>query len=265
MSDSHFGDEGTWKAVQEATRTDVRAALAPRTRTCPSCGHVETGPGRLCSNCGADFVVRRSRRPSRRVSGAVLAVIAAVGIVSALVIPGFRASAGQEHRAAAARQARLEAAERARLTADVRPFFRQGPARRAGESALGHRARIVIAGEAAVTADARRRVRAGTVDGPIKATDCYPYPKTAPRRALESDPSVPAGRYQCLAYNTRFALPELEGRKRTGILGVPYWLVVDYGTSKMAFCKITPRAGEGGRSLATVPVPLPCRDPLRKS
>src|SRR3954447_18199623 len=121
MSESHFGDEATWKAVREATRSDVQAVLALRTRTCPSCGHVETRPGRLCSNCGSDFVLRRSRRPSRRVTAAVLAVIAAVGIVSALVIPGFRDSARREHEAAAARQARLEAAERARLRADLRP------------------------------------------------------------------------------------------------------------------------------------------------
>jgi type II secretory pathway pseudopilin PulG len=263
MSESHFGDEGTWQAVREATRSDVQAALAPRRRTCPTCGHVETGPGRLCTNCGGDFVLRRSRRPSRRVTAAVLGVIAAIGLVSALVIPGFRDSAREQERAAAARQARLEAAERARLAADVRPFFAQGPVRRDGEPELAHRARLVTFAEATVTADARRREKAGTVDGPIRATDCYPYPKTAPRRSLEADPSVPAGRYQCMAYNTRFNLPDLQGRKRTGILGVPYWFVVDYGTSKMAFCKITPKAGEGGRSLATVPVPTPCRDPLR--
>jgi hypothetical protein len=66
-----------------------------------------------------------------------------------------------------------------------------------------------------------------------------------------------------MAYERRFELSELEGRKRTGIIGAPYWLVVHYRTAKLTFCKITPRAGEGGRSLASVVVPVPCRDPLR--
>ena len=34
-----------------------------------------------------------------------------------------------------------------------------------------------------------------------------------------------------------------------------------YDTSRLVWCKVTPRAGEGGSVLVTVAVPAPCRDP----
>ena len=139
-----------------------------------------------------------------------------------------------------------------------------GPPPKTGEDALAHRARLVSAGEAAITADARARIRAGRLDGPVRGTDCAPYPDTERRAAQEGDASVARNRYECLAYKTRFKLPELEGKVRTGLYGTPYWLVLDYGSSKMTFCKITPHGGEAARTLVSVTAPAACQDPLRR-
>jgi type II secretory pathway pseudopilin PulG len=265
MSESHIRDEDAWSSARDATRDDVRAALRPRApRTCPECGRVEEGPARTCAGCGGDFVVRR-RGPDRRVVLVAVALAVVLAGTAAALVPGLRDDADRDRRAAAAAQERLEAAERARLRAEGRPRTVAGPARRPGEDRLAHRARLVSAGTEAVTADARRRVREGTVDGPVLGTRCSPYPKTGTRAALERDPAVPRGRYQCLAYKRRVSVPALEGRERVAYFGVLYWLVADYGTSRMTFCKITPKAGEGGKSLATVPVAPPCRDPLPAS
>ena len=94
-----------------------------------------------------------------------------------------------------------------------------------------------------------------------RGAECSPFPTTDARRAAEQRPGTPAGRYDCVAYTSKFEAPELTGQKRTGLFGYPYWLVIDYERSKFVWCKITPRAGEGGSALATVPVPVPCRDP----
>jgi hypothetical protein len=37
--------------------------------------------------------------------------------------------------------------------------------------------------------------------------------------------------------------------------------VIDYAGPELVFCKVTPRVGEGGQTLVSVPVPAPCRDP----
>jgi hypothetical protein len=160
-----------------------------------------------------------------------------------------------------AAQARLEAAEIRRLRLDVRPVQGVGPPRRSGEDALTYRRELVTAAERQVTGDARARVRAGTLKGPIRGTQCDPYPATSARRTAETDPAVSAGRYECMAYENRFEAPEVEGRRRIGLFGTPFWVVIDYRTGRLVWCKVTPRAGEGGRSLASAPVPEPCRDP----
>ena len=99
----------------------------------------------------------------------------------------------------------------------------------------------------------------------MAGTACEPYPGITERREAEADPAATVGRYECIAYQRQVELPELEGTRRRGVLGFPFWAVIDYKRGTIAWCKVTPRAGEGGRSLASVPVPPPCRDPHRKS
>jgi type II secretory pathway pseudopilin PulG len=254
MSQQH---DDPWAAARASQRDDVAAALAPRERRCPSCGTVQRGGGRLCSHCGADLTARAPRRIPWRallIAGAAVLVLAAIAVP---VISSLRDDAAAERERAAQRQAQLREAERARQVRDARPVRADGPAPTAGENPLTHRAELLRAGERNITEDARARVAAGTLDGDIKGTTCDLFPATDERRAAELDPATPAGRYDCVAYTSK-----LEGnQQRTAVFGHPFWLVIDYKRSKLTWCKVTPRAGEGGSVLVTVPVPEPCRDP----
>ena len=253
-----------WESARHRVHDEVAAALAPRTRTCPHCGEPQTGDARTCTKCGGDLV---ARRPARRwrwytVAGIVAVLAAAIAGAVAVTAPTRRDARAEARRERAA-QAALQAAEIRRLRRDVRPVRAQGPPRRAGEDALAHRRELVATAQRLITRDARARIRAGTMPGPVLGTDCAPYPPTTTRRQAESDPAVPVGRYECIAYSSRFQAPVIEGKKRTGLYGSPFWVVIDYHRSTLVWCKVTPRVGEGGRSLASVPVPPPCRDPLR--
>jgi predicted nucleic acid-binding Zn ribbon protein len=256
--------EDPWEAARLSARADVAAVLAPRQRTCPACGHVQSGSARTCSECGADLVARRPRRRWRwRTAAAVLlalaVAVAAVAVVTAPTRRGAKAEAERER----VRLAASEAAEIQRLRIEARPQVGSGPARRQGQTALAHRRILVGAAERLITTDAQARVRSGMLKGPVIGTACDPYPNITVRRAAEADPAATVGRYDCLAYSRRSELPELQGKVRQGLFGYPFWAVIDYRRATIAWCKVTPRAGEGARSLASVPVPPPCRDPLR--
>jgi len=253
-----------WESARGAAREDVVAALAPRARRCPSCGTEAPVAGRRCERCercGAELVARTPRRRPRLtwlpvVLGLLLLAVAAVPLVGAL-----REDAADEREADARRQAALEARELRRLQEDGRPVRAVGPAARRGEDPLAHRAALVAAAERRITADARARVAAGRLKGDFKGTECGPFPATAARRAAEQAGGTRVGRYDCVAYTSRFEAPSRNGKRRTGLFGSPYWLVVDYPSARLVWCKVTPRAGEGGQSLVSVPVPEPCRDP----
>jgi len=246
-----------WAAARASQRDDVAAALAPRERRCPACGHVQRDGGRLCSNCGADLTARAPRRIPWRallLAGAAVVVLAAIAVP---VVSSLRDDAAGERKRAAEHQAQLREAERARQIRDARPVRAEGPAPATGQDPLAHRAQLLRFGEQKITADARARVAAGTLDGDIKGTECEVFPGTEGRRAAEQDPATPVGRYECVAYTSK-----LEGNQnRTAVFGNPFWLVIDYERSALTWCKVTPRAGEGGSVLITVPVPEACRDP----
>jgi hypothetical protein len=260
------GDDDPWTSARGAARSEVAAALAPRRRICPACGHAQEGTSRICTECGADLVARRPvRRVRRRTAAAALLALAVAAALVVAVTGPLRRQAADETRRANARQQALEAAEIRRLRADAVPHRATGRPRRRGEDALAHRRALVRQTEALITRDAQARDRAGTLTGPIAGTSCEPYPGISDRREAETDPAATVGRYECIAYKGRVALPELNGVKRQGTLGFPFWAVIDYGPRRIVWCKVTPRAGEGGRSLESVPVPVPCRDPARPS
>jgi hypothetical protein len=255
------GHDDPWTEARAAARDDVHAALAPRERRCPACGTVQRGGGRMCSTCGADLTARYAKGTSRRKLIYAVAAVLALAAIAVPVIAGLREDAAGERERATARQEALEAAERARLTRDARPVRAEGTPLRTAADPLEHRATLITEAEGLIAADARRRVAAGSLKGDIKGAECGPFPTTAERRAAEQDPGIRLGRYDCVAYTSKFEAPELEGKARTGLFGYPYWLVAEYDSGKLVWCKVTPRAGEGGRSLAAVPVPEPCRDP----
>jgi hypothetical protein len=252
--------EDPWNKARDAQREDVAGIFAPRERRCPACGAEQRADGRTCTNCGADLSARYERRTVRNTRRPLLfaAVVAIVLIAVAIpVIASLRSGASDERaREAVAQKARV-AAERARQIRDGKPMFAAGPEAAAGESVTAHRAQLLTAGEALITQDARDRVAAGTLDGDIKGTSCTVFPATDARRAAETDPATPAARYDCVAYTSK-----LEGNdNRTAVFGHPFWLVVDFKRDRFTWCKTTPRAGEGGSVLISVPVAKPCRDP----
>ena len=240
----------------------MRAVLAPRTRTCPSCGTPNRESGRTCAACGAELTARAAKGASRRKWIYAGLAVLALAAVSVPIIGSLREDAASERERAAARQQALEAAERARLARDARPVRADGPPARASADPLEHRAALVAEGESLIAEDARGRVAAGTIEGEIRGAQCEPFPSTQDRRAAEQDPGIRAGRYECVAYTSKVeTVPELEEQAPTGLFGYPYLLVIDYAGSKLVWCKTNPRASEGARSLASVPVPEPCRDP----
>jgi hypothetical protein len=252
-----------WSGARERARQDVTAALARREWTCATCGAINPADRAACATCGTPRVARAKRfergpRPWLIGAGAVLALAA----LAAVLVPALREDAGSQRDADAREQAKLVAAERERQVRDSVPKRRAGPTARRDEDPLAYRARLVAFTETAITRDARARVRAGTADGPIRGTSCAPYPKNVQARlAAEDDPRLRVGRYQCTAFRRRFPVQPLNGKARVGLIGEPFWAVLQYGTGQVTFCKIIPRAGEGGQVLVTVPVPVPCRDP----
>ena len=254
--------EDLWASARASQRDDVATALARHPWTCANCGAVNAPDRTACERCGGPRVVRlrrfeRTRRPALVAGGVLLAL----AVAAALAIPGLRDDAERERRADDARLAALVEAERRRLTADAQPESARLPRRRGGEDVLAHRERAVSAIEERIAADARARVAAGKMEGPVAGTSCTPFPNTETRASAERDPALRVARYDCVAYKRRVELPELEGQARTGLLGQPFWAVADYDAGRVTWCKVTPRAGEGGKVLAFVPVPPPCRDP----
>ena len=170
------------------------------------------------------------------------------------IIGALRDDAAIERERAAQRKAQITEAERVRQERAAVPVRATGPA---GADTLAHREALVRFGEDQITADARRRVAAGTLTGEHQGTQCEVFPETDARRAAERDLSTRLGRYDCVAYTSK-----LEGNQaNTAVFGDPFWLVIDYERDALVWCKVTPRAGEGGSVLITVPVPEPCRDP----
>ena len=249
--------EDPWAKARDSQRDDVAAVFASRERTCPACGTVQHQGGRLCSNCGADLTARAPRRIPWKPLLIGLAAVIVVAAVAVPIVSGLRDDAAADRARERQRQTELREAERVRQVRDGRPVRADGPAAAAGEDLVAHRARLLDRAEGLITADARKRVAAGTLDGDIKGTDCDLFPLTDERRAAESDPKTVAGRYDCTAYTSK-----LEGNQgRTAVFGHPFWLVIDFQRAKYVWCKLTPRAGEGGSVLVSVPVPQPCRDP----
>jgi hypothetical protein len=168
-----------------------------------------------------------------RIGVVVAFVLAAAG--TAVLVPAINDA--RQQRAAADRREREAMHDRRirELRAEQRPRFGRAavaPQTAARAERLAARVAALDAMSAAIATDARRRVRAGALDGPIRRIDCEPFPRTV-------DGSDPArrlgerrGRYACLAVTSAF-----EG----GAIGHPYRTMIDYETGRYAFCKIAGR------------------------
>jgi hypothetical protein len=182
------------------------------------------------------WIWRRLPTPARVALGWLPVV--ALGLVL-LLGPGIDRSKDERARAESERLERLRAERARQIRAEQRPRF--GRAQAAGAS-LARRAALVDALAAAVTADARARVRDGSLDGPILRVACEGYPRTVDRSAAHLEPDRPVGLYACLAIRREVAPGE---RNEAAAIGHPYRARIDFETGRYAFCKVTGRAGEG--------------------
>lgn len=252
-------DDDPWRAGREAARREVAAALAPRRRACPSCDAEVPGggPHPACPSCGAPLGDRHRAafRPGehRRALGLAAALALAVAAVAvAVVAPAVRDAKARDQARERAATAAAVRAEVARLRAD------QALHAAAGRPAGGRpaaRAALLATLEREITADARARVRARTVDArAVQRTTCQPFPTTPTQRARERAGGFRVGHYACLAI-TATADPIPTGPGAT--IGIPFRARVDYATGRLAWCKTNPPPGERGVQALAPQVPLP--------
>jgi hypothetical protein len=178
------------------------------------------------------------RIPPVAKGGLVLSLVALTAV--ALVIgPDIRRSKSERERAEQQERQRARAASEARIRREQRPRFVDGPAATTGVAA---RRRLLDAASASVLADARRRVAAGQLRGPIRRIDCEPFPRNVAGVGAEDNTAERFGRYACLAVTAEFRETESTSG---GLLGHPYRMRIDFDTGRYAFCKIAGRPAEG--------------------
>jgi hypothetical protein len=192
------------------------------------------------------------RLPRVAKAGVALLPLVVVALVI-LLSPGIDRTKDERERSEAQRLAELSERRVARQRAEQRPRLRRGAP--AGAD-LGARAALLDEVASAVEADARRRVAAGVLDGPIRRVRCEPYPRTADGAGAHTDPGRRSGRYACLAI-TRDVPPS--ERSEAAAIGHPYRALIDFRSGRYGFCKVAGRPGEG--SIGTGPlitVPRAC-------
>jgi hypothetical protein len=188
-------------------------------------------------------------------SGRIALALLPFAIIALVLLLGPGIDESKDRRAEAERQQRAQqTAERvAQLRAEQRPRFERGTP--AGRD-LAARASLVASLPIAIQADARQRVAAGALDGPIRSVECEPFPRSVDGRGAHLDPSQATGRYSCLAVTSTAPATE---RNEASSIGHPYRVLVHFDTGRFAFCKVTGRPGEGsiGREIPA-PVPEAC-------
>jgi type II secretory pathway pseudopilin PulG len=183
-----------------------------------------------------------------------VAVAALAAVVLAIVLrPVIQQSRKEHARAEAAELARIRQAELERTRREQRPRFARGTA--AGAD-LEARRQLLASAEASIRTDANTRAAAGEFNGPILRVQCEGYPPAAGRLPADAVPSKRTGRYGCLAVTSD--IPATSGN-RSGVVGHPYRVLINFQNGRYAFCKIRGRPGElAVRAGPSVPVPRVC-------
>lgn len=179
------------------------------------------------------------RRTPPLARAALVVALVALTVVGIVIGPDIQRSKSERERAE--QQQRLEArqAREARIRREQRPVFARG---RAATSGVPARRGLVDVVSEAIHADARRRVAAGQLRGPIRGVTCEPFPRNVAGIGADDSTAERFGRYACLAVTARF---EESKESLAGVLGHPYRVRVDFDTGRYAFCKIAGRPAEG--------------------
>jgi hypothetical protein len=196
------------------------------------------------------WIWRRLPPPAK--VGVALIPVVAIGLVLALG-PGIERGKEERARTEAQRLERAREARVERLRREQQPHFGRGEA---AAASLPARRRLLAEAAVAVRTDARERVEAGALSGPIQTVQCEPYPRTIERSGAHDNLSRLVGRYACLAVTTEI---RATAEHEAGAIGHPYRVRIDFESGRFAFCKVAGRAGEGSIGQAPlVPVPAAC-------
>jgi hypothetical protein len=182
------------------------------------------------------FLLRKLSPPMRRVVLALIGLLVAAGVVTAIIL-GPQIAESNRERAAEQKRAerRAAAAELTRLRAEIRP--------RTGTIASGG---AIPGVEAAITRDAQARVTSGELETPVRRTDCKPVGHDAAQRILLS----------CTAVTSDIAGSDTS---RGVLIGYPYRAAVEPKTGRYGLCKTSGRPGEGSYTRRVeIPVPKAC-------
>lgn len=169
-----------------------------------------------------------------------VALLPLVLVALALLLgPGIDRLKDEREQARSERLARQRAERNARLRLEQRPRFGRGAA--AGADLAG-RTTLLREARSRVEDDARRRVAAGSLEGPVRRVTCDPYPASVEGKGAHLDPGQESGNYACLAVTSEVPAGE---RSEGGAIGHPYRLRIDFSSGRYALCKVAGRAGEG--------------------
>jgi hypothetical protein len=197
------------------------------------------------------WIWRRMGRGVRIGLAAGLVLLVALGVALA---PGIRESKEDQARSEQRERAEARAELVSRLEGEQRPQFRRSasvvPAGAAAAEQLAARADLMDELPAAILADARRRARAGALDGPILRVDCEPFPRSVEGVGADEDLSRRRGRYSCVAVTAEFGRT---GESIGGVIGHTYRTQVDFETGRYAFCKVAGQSGPSREQLVTTP------------
>lgn len=171
--------------------------------------------------------------------GGSLFVVAA--IAATIVLAPRIAESNRERKADERREAEAALVARVRrLRAAQRP---QHGRAEAGAS----RTAVVGALEAGILADARARSARGRLHGPpANRVECEPL--------AGADPAAARVAYDCIAVTSD--LPSGESLPG-GVIGHPFRAVANFSTGRLAWCKVSPRPGEGSLSRKDLAVRIP--------
>ena len=168
--------------------------------------------------------------PWRRILLIGLPILAVAAGTFWLVVDDASETKREREAVEAREEAVRKAAEREQLAAEQALHVKRAPS--------ADRPVLVAALERAIFTDARMRVRRGELEFAVDRVDCEPFPRTAPRQAAESDPTLRSGRYHCLAVTS-----DIVGTGE-GSIGYPFFARIRYHGARLAWCKINPIPGE---------------------
>jgi len=251
--------------ARERARSAVSDAFSRGTgelprRRCPNCGHEAATLSARCPSCEKRYDRRLPwLKDWMRVSLAGAGLLA-LGITVALVSPDVQDTKRERAARLYAERSKRVTAERARLAREQAPVRGVVPGVRPVDDRLpdaerrARRRAAVVAVEEAIALDARKRIAAKRLDGPVKFAECGPLVRTPDSLADDAILTKRLGRYDCVAVKTdvrRFG-------RTVALFGHPYVATIDFDRMTYVICKDNKVPGERGAALAKVTLVPEC-------